>query len=159
MFDTTITVVGNVVDDPQLRATTAGKAVASFRIASTSRRWDGHTYVDSKTLYLTVTCWEDMAHNVVTSIRKGQPVVVYGRVYTREYVKDEQKRINFEMTADAIGHNLARGNAEFTKMMRSVAVTSMAVDGDGLPPDLTDEFLAVEAMSDTIATTASDAPF
>lgn len=155
MFDTLITVVGNVVDEPQLRATPAGRAVASFRIASTARRRDGDNFVDANTLYLTVTCWQEMAHNVATSIRKGQPVLVHGRVYTREYVKDEQKRANYEMTADAIGHNLARGSAEFKKSSPAFAVTSTALDEDGLPPDLTENFLAAEVL----AAGGTDAPF
>jgi single-strand DNA-binding protein len=159
MFDTMITVVGNVVDDPQLRATPAGKAVASFRIASSSRRWDGQGFVDSKTLYLTVTCWQEMAHNVVTSVRKGQPVVVFGRVYTREYVKDEQKRLTVEMTAEAIGHNLARGSAEYTKATRSVGDTAMPVGDDAMTPDLADELPATDALGDITATNAAEAPF
>lgn len=143
MFDTMITVVGNLVDDPKLRTTATGTPVASFRIASTSRRFDQASgrHVDGNRLFLTVTCWQEMAANVAGSLRKGQPVVVYGRLLSREYTKDEQVRVTFEMTAEAVGPNLARGRAEFTRSSAPRAITSVAADSSGLPPDLTEEFL------------------
>lgn len=138
MFDTLITVIGNVVDDPTLRTTHSGKSIASFRIASTSRRRDpeSNQFVDADKFYATVVCWRDMAHHVASSVRKGQPVIVRGRIATREYTKDEQLRVNYEITADAVGHNLARGVTQFAKAARGFAVTSVATDGDGVPPDL-----------------------
>jgi single-strand DNA-binding protein len=152
MFDTMITVVGNLVDDPKMRSTPTGTPVASFRIASTSRRFDkisgGH--VDGNRLFLTVTCWQEMAANVASSLRKGQPVVVYGRLLSREYVKDEQARVTFEMTAEAVGPNLARGRADFTRAGATRAVTSVAADSAGLPPDLTEEFLAAVVRGETL---------
>ena len=143
MFDTMITVVGNLVDDPKLRATPTGTPVASFRIASTSRRYDQASgrHVDGNRLFLTVTCWQEMADNVASSLYKGQPVVVYGRLLSREYIKDEQARVTFEMTAEAVGPNLARGRAEFTRVGANRVVTSVAADESGMPPDLTTEFL------------------
>jgi single-strand DNA-binding protein len=143
MYDTQITVVGNLVDDPKLRSTTTGTPVASFRIAATSRRFDQPTkqWVDNNRLFLTVTCWQDLANNVASSLRKGQPVLVQGRLVSREYVKDEQPRVTFEITADAVGPNLARGRAEFTRSTPSRVITSVAADDEGMPPDLTAEFL------------------
>jgi len=143
MFDTMITVVGNLVDDPKLRSTPTGTPVASFRIASTSRRFDTATrqHVDGNRLFLTVTCWQDMADNVASSLHKGQPVVVYGRLLSREYIKDEQARVTFEMTAEAVGPNLARGRADFTRSTPTRVLTSVPADESGLPPDLTEEFL------------------
>jgi single-strand DNA-binding protein len=152
MFDTMITVVGNLVDDPKLRTTTTGTAVASFRIASTSRRFDQSSgrHVDGNRLYLTVTCWQEMADNVAASLRKGQPVVVYGRLLSREYTKDEQVRVTFEMTAEAVGLNLARGRAEFTRSSATRVITSVAADATGLPPDLTAEFLESVVRGETL---------
>jgi single-strand DNA-binding protein len=152
MFDTMITVVGNLVDDPKLRSTTTGTPVASFRIASTSRRFDQASgrHVDGNRLFLTVTCWQEMAANVASSLRKGQPVLVYGRLLSREYTKDEQVRVTFEMTAEAVGPNLARGRAEFTRSTATRALTSVAADANGMPPDLTEEFLAAVVRGETL---------
>jgi len=151
MFDTMITVVGNLVDDPKLRHTATGTPVASFRIASTSRRFDQASgrHVDGNRLFLTVTCWQEMAANVAGSLRKGQPVVVFGRLLSREYTKDEQVRVTFEMTAEAVGPNLARGRAEFTRSTAR-AVTSVAADANGMPPDLTEEFLEAVVRGETL---------
>ena len=143
MFDTMLTVVGNLVDDPKVRTTATGTPVASFRIASTARRFDQASgrHVDGNRLFLTITCWQEMAANVASSLHKGQPVVVYGRLLSREYTKDEQVRVAYEMTAEAVGPNLARGRAEFTRSTATRAVTSVAADASGMPPDLTEEFL------------------
>lgn len=120
MFDTYITVIGNAVEDPVLRTTGTGRPVARFRLASTARQRDpgSNEFVDSDRLFVNVVCWREMAVHVCESVRKGHPVVVHGRIATREYVKDEQPRTSYEITADAIGHNLARGRAQFTGMTR-----------------------------------------
>lgn len=143
MNETPITVVGNVSDAPSERLTQSGKLVARFRIASTPRRFDKASsgYVDSDTLWLGVTCWESLARNVLASIRKGHPVIVTGRLVCREYVKDEQRRVSFEVVADAVGHNLARGTASFERAQRMVGITSVAVDAEGIPEDYPDEVL------------------
>ncbi|MDQ6911134.1 MAG: single-stranded DNA-binding protein [Actinomycetota bacterium] len=134
MYGTPITVVGNVSDEPSDRLTQSGKLVANFRVASTPRRFDkaSNSYVDSETLWLGVVCWQSLARNVLTSIKKGQPVVVTGRLVSREFVKDEQRKVRFEIIADAVGHNLARGTSTFEKAQR-VGITSAAVDEDGVP--------------------------
>ena len=152
MFDTMLTVVGNLVDDPKLRSTPTGTPVASFRIASTARRYDSTSrqHIDGNRLFLTVTCWQDMASNVAGSLRKGQPVVVYGRLLSREYIKDEQARVTFEMTAEAVGPNLARGRAEFTRSAPNRVVTSVPADEDGMPSDLTAEFLESMVRGDAL---------
>jgi single-strand DNA-binding protein len=139
--DTYITIVGNVVDAPRLRQTSAGVPVASFRIASTSRHFDreaGH-WTDHERLFATVTCWRALAQNASQSLKKGQPVVATGRFYSREYVKDEISRMSYELDAIAVGHDLARGTSEFSKIMRPYAVTSVEVDVDGMPADLSRE--------------------
>jgi single-strand DNA-binding protein len=141
MNDTYITIVGNVVDAPRLRQTKSGIPVASFRIASTSRRLDRETgeWIDNERLFATVTCWRAMAQNAAQSLRKGQAVLATGRFYSREYVKDEVTRMSYELDAVAVGHDLSRGTSEFTKVVRPYAVTSVDIDDDGIPADLTDE--------------------
>lgn len=155
MNDTYITIVGNVVDDPRPRTTGSGVPVASFRIASTSRKMNRETnsWEDHQKLYATVTCWRAMAENVAASLRKGQPVVVTGRFYAREYTsKDEVSRMSYELDAIAVGHDLARGTSQFTKVTRAFAVTTVEVDEDGIPADLTDERIeAIETPALAVA--------
>jgi single-strand DNA-binding protein len=154
MNDTYITIVGNVVDDPRSRTTGSGVPVASFRIASTSRRKNHETgsWEDNEKLFATVTCWRAMAQNVAASLHKGQPVVVTGRFYAREYIKDEVSRMSYELDAFAVGHDLARGTSQFTKVTRPFAVTTVEVDADGIPADLTDERIeAIETPALAVA--------
>lgn len=146
MNDTSITIVGNVVDEPKLRTTGSGVPVSSFRIASTSRRFDREAgaWIDNERLFANVTCWRTMAQNVAGSLHKGQPVVVTGRFYCREYTKDETSRMSYELDAIAVGHDLARGSSQFTKVSRPYASTTVDVDADGLPPHLSAEQLEDE---------------
>lgn len=123
MNDTTVTVVGNLVDDPRLRTTESGLDVAGFRLASTARRYDRETgrYVDSASLFLPVSCWRALAANVTASLRKGDPVVVTGKLSTRTFDKDGQSRSVCELEALAVGPDLARGTAVFRRSPRGVA--------------------------------------
>ena len=139
MNDTMITIVGNVVDEPKLRETKSGVKVLSFRIASTSRRYDREQerWTDNESLFLTVTCWRWLAENVAASLHKGQPVIATGKVYTREYRVDEAVRASYEMDAEAVGHDMSRGQTQFTKNLRPVVRTRVETDADGVPPNLT----------------------
>lgn len=123
MNETLVTVVGNLVDDPRLRTLDSGIEVAGFRVASTSRRWDRDTeqYVDSGQLFLSVSCWRSLAANVSQSLRKGDPVVLTGRLSTRTYEKDGQNRTVCELEAYAVGPDLGRGTAVFRRSARPVA--------------------------------------
>ena len=152
MNDTIMTVVGNVVDAPRMRLTRNGHPVTNFRLASTSRRFDREQecFVDSGTLFVNVTCWRAMAENVAASLTKGQPVVVTGRYYTREYTVNEVVRIAYELEANAVGHDLSRGTAEFTKILRPRITTQVEVDADGLPADQSDHWLDL-ADTDCVA--------
>ncbi|MDT4917177.1 MAG: single-strand DNA-binding protein [Pseudonocardiales bacterium] len=143
MNETTMTIVGNVVDDPRRRETKNGFAVTNFRVASTSRRFDREQerFVDNGTLYVTVTCWRAMAENVDKSIRKGQPVVVTGRYYQREYTVDEQVRTAYELEATAVGHDLGRGTSQFTRVYQSGPPVVVEKDDAGLPRDESDHWL------------------
>jgi single-strand DNA-binding protein len=143
--DTHITIVGNAVDEPRLRTTSAGVPVASFRIASTSRKFDREQakWMDSERLFATVTCWRALARNVAASVKKGQPIVATGRLYSREYTKDEATRISYELDAEAVGHDLSRGTSEFAKVLRPVLAT-VDVDHTGIPADLTGERLPAD---------------
>jgi single-strand DNA-binding protein len=148
MNDTVMTVVGNVVDAPRMRLTKNGHAVTNFRIASTSRRFDREQerYVDNATLFVNVTCWRGMAENAAQSLHKGQPVVVTGRYYSREYVVNEVARVAYELEANAVGHDLSRGTSEFTKVVRPRTV-QVEVDAEGRPADASDHWLGAADQS------------
>lgn len=154
MNDTQMTIVGNVVDDPRRRETKNGFAVTNFRVASTSRRYDREheKFVDNGTLYVTVTCWRAMAENVHRSIRKGQPVVVTGRYYMREYTVEEQVRTAYELEATAVGHDLARGTSQFTRVYQSGPAVTVVRDERGLPTDESDHWLDLDRNAEDDAT-------
>ncbi len=145
MNDTTMTVIGNVVDAPRMRLTKSGHSVTNFRVASTSRRFDREQgqWVDNSTLFVNVTCWRAMAENVAASLHKGQPVVVSGRYYSREYELNETVRVAYELEANAVGHDLSRGTSEFQKLMRPAAAQLVEVDDDGVPADSSDHWLGI----------------
>jgi single-strand DNA-binding protein len=102
--DTPITVVGNLTADPELRFTPSGDAVASFTVASTPRRFDRQTngWTDGDPLFLRCSVWRQQAENVAEGLRKGDRVVVMGRLRQRAYEKDGQKRTVIECEADEV---------------------------------------------------------
>lgn len=134
MFGTPITVIGNVVDDVQLTTTMSGLSRVSFRVVSTERRRDreSQAWVDGRKLFVVVTFWREVAENVAVSVKKGDPVVVTGRIYSRQYIKDESNRVSYEIEPDTIGHDLSRGVSSFSKRKRGYS-GSVEVDHDGLP--------------------------
>jgi single-strand DNA-binding protein len=119
MFDTSITIVGNVLTGPKIRRTTeTDQLAASFRVASTARRLDRaeERWVDGHSLRLRVTCWRRLAEGVAASLKTGDPVIVTGRLYTRDWVDDQgNHRVLYEMDANAVGHDLARGTGKFLR--------------------------------------------
>ncbi|MFE5544588.1 single-stranded DNA-binding protein [Streptomyces sp. NPDC056534] len=116
--ETTITIVGNLVDDPELRFTPAGAAVAKFRIASTPRVFDRQTneWKDGEGLFLTCSVWRQAAENVAESLSKGMRVIVQGRLKQRSYEDREQvKRTVYEVDVEEVGPSLLRASAKVTK--------------------------------------------
>lgn len=116
--ETQITVVGNLVDDPELRWTPAGAAVAKFRVASTPRRYDKQTnaWTDGDPLYLGVNVWRAQAEHVAESVTKGMRVVVVGRLIQRSYEDREGvKRTVYEIEADDVAVSLAFATAKVVK--------------------------------------------
>lgn len=147
MNDTHVTIVGNVVDEPKSRRTESGIPITTFRIASSSRRFDKQEgrWVDGDRLFANVTCWRGTAQNVAESLRKGQPVIAVGRLYCREYTVDETPKVSYQLDADAVGHDLSRGTSSFSKVARPLAITSVDADPDGMPADPSDSFYPFEA--------------
>jgi single-strand DNA-binding protein len=116
--ETVITVVGNLVDDPELRFTPSGAAVAKFRIASTPRTFDRQTneWKDGESLFLTCSVWRQAAENVAESLQRGMRVIVQGRLKQRSYDDREGvKRTVYELDVDEVGASLRNATAKVTK--------------------------------------------
>jgi single-strand DNA-binding protein len=116
--ETSITLVGNLVDNPELRYTSSGAPVASFRIASTPRTFDRQTseWKDGESLFLSCTAWRQLAENVTESLTKGMRVIVTGRLKQRSYeTREGEKRTVFEVDVDEVGPSLTRATAKVTR--------------------------------------------
>ncbi|MGH3714717.1 MAG: single-stranded DNA-binding protein [Micromonosporaceae bacterium] len=120
--DTVITVVGNLVDDPELRFTSSGAAVAKFRIASTPRFLDKQSgeWKDGDALFLSCNVWRQAAENVAESLTRGTRVVVQGRLRQRSYeTREGEKRTVYELEVDEVGPSLRYATAKVQRMSRS----------------------------------------
>ncbi len=120
--ETTITIIGNLVDDPDLRFTPSGAAVANFRIASTPRTFDKQTneWKDGETLFMTCAVWRQAAENVAESLQRGMRVIVQGRLKARSFeTREGEKRTVFEIDVDEVGPSLRSATAKVTRASRS----------------------------------------
>ena len=122
--DTQITIVGNLVDDPELRFTPAGQPVARFRVASTPRFRDNASgeWKDGDSLFLTCNVWRQAAENVAESLQRGMRVIVSGRLRQRQYeTKEGEKRTVYEVEVDDVGPSLRNASAKVNRAQRSDA--------------------------------------
>lgn len=121
--DNTITVRGYVTAEPRIRQRTPTQApVATIRVGSTPRKLNRETgeWQDGETSYYTVTCWRRLAENVHGSLRKGDMVIIRGKVSTRSWLDDQQRvRMEVEIEADSVGHDLAYGWSHFNRGMHT----------------------------------------
>jgi single-strand DNA-binding protein len=120
--DTTITIIGNLTDDPELRFTPSGAAVAKFRVASTPRFMDRASgeWKDGEPLFLACNIWRDAAEHVAESLQRGTRVIVTGRLRQRSYeTREGEKRTVIELEVDEIGPSLRYATAKVQKMARS----------------------------------------
>jgi single-strand DNA-binding protein len=120
--DTPITVVGNLVADPELRFTASGQPVATFRIASTPRFLDKATneWKDGDSLFLSCNVWRQAAENVAESLQRGMRVIVTGRLKQRQYeTKEGEKRTVYEVEVDDVGPSLRNASAKVNRIARS----------------------------------------
>lgn len=116
--ETVITVVGNLVDDPELRFTPSGAAVTKFRVASTPRTFDRQTneWKDGESLFLTCSVWRQAAENVAESLQRGMRVIVQGRLRQRSYEDREGvKRTVYELDVEEVGPSLKNATAKVAK--------------------------------------------
>ncbi|PSS43613.1 single-stranded DNA-binding protein [Arthrobacter woluwensis] len=116
--ETPITVIGNLTNDPELRFTPSGSAVANFTIASTPRTFDrqSNEWKDGETLFLRASIWREAAENVAESLTKGMRVIVSGRLKSSTYeTKEGEKRTVMELEVDEIGPSLKNATAKVTR--------------------------------------------
>ena len=133
MNETTVTIVGRVVNKPVFKQTVNDVEIAKFRMASNERRYDRETssWVDGDSLYVSVTCWRRLAFGVHACLDKGDPVVVTGRLYTREFEVEGQRRSMTELEAVSIGPDLSRCTVKLHRRR-----DNQPTDGDGVDQEL-----------------------
>nr|WP_188197396.1 single-stranded DNA-binding protein [Nonomuraea sp. SYSU D8015] len=167
--DTVITLVGNLVDDPELRFTPTGQAVARFRLASTPRFMDRQTneWKDGDSLFLTCNVWRQMAENAAESLQRGMRVILHGRLRQRTYeTKEGDKRTVYEAEVDEIGPSVRHATAKVVKVRGSrtvntppqnpwdgMPVESQEAAGESMPGE------SVPAMAGTAAAAGDDPDF
>ena len=132
--DTTITVIGNLTDDPELRFTPSGAAVAKFRIASTPRFLDKASgeWKDGEPLFLSCNVWRQVAENVAESLQRGSRVIVSGRLRMRSYeTKEGEKRTVIELDVDEVGPSLRYATAKVNRTQRGSSSGGFGSSGSG----------------------------
>ena len=131
-FDNTVTIVGNVTRDPELRFTPSGAAVATFGLAWNQRSQNARGETEEKVSFFDVTCWRQLAENIAESLTKGTRVVVYGRLEQRSWETDQgDKRSKVEIIADEVGPSLRWATADITKNERREGGDAPAGGGGG----------------------------
>lgn len=125
--ETSITLIGNLTNDPELRFTPSGSAVANFTVASTPRTFDKNSneWKDGETLFLRCAVWREAAENVAESLTKGMRVIIEGHLKSRSYeTKEGEKRTVIELEVQEIGPSLKYANAKVNRTQRSTSATS-----------------------------------
>lgn len=128
MNDIYVTLTGNVTHDPRQFPLTDGSRVTSIRVATSRRYLDRHTqeWLSSPPTFFAVRCYRGLADHAAQSIRRGQPVLVHGRLRIREFERDGERRFVAEIEANSIGHDLKWGIATFEKPLRSPRSSAIA---------------------------------
>lgn len=137
MNETVITVVGNLTNDPELRFTPSGAAVANFTVAATPRTFNRQTqqWEDGETLFLRSSAWRELAENVAESLRKGMQVIVQGALKQRSYeTKEGEKRTSYELDVINIGPSLRFATASVTRASRNGGGNSGGNSGGNAAP-------------------------
>ncbi|MAG03422.1 MAG: single-stranded DNA-binding protein [Acidimicrobiaceae bacterium] len=130
-FDNTVTLVGNITRDPELRFTPAGIAVANFGLAWNRKNRDGEESVS----FFDITCWRDLAENVAESLSKGNRVVVYGRLDQQTWENDNgERRSKVEVIADEVAPSLRWATADVTRTEFKGEAGGSAASGGGPAP-------------------------
>lgn len=157
MNDAMITVVGWVAQDPHFEILDSGTPLMSVRIGSTPRRYDRELgqWRDDEPMFLTANCWRTLADNLQhCGLKRGDPVIVTGKLRIREYTKDDgQRRFNAQVEATTVGHDLSRGIAKFQRAQRSAGLTEDRRHAD----DVAERWLDDEPSDDPTTTLPTSA--
>src|SRR5690606_28512415 len=131
--DTQITVVGNLTGDPELRFIQSGAAVVNFTVASTPRTFDrqSNEWKDGETLFMRCSLWREAAENVAESLTKGMRVIVTGRLVSRSYEANGEKRTVTELQVDEVGPSLRYATAKVTRTQRGGGQSGGGFGGGG----------------------------
>ncbi len=159
MNDALITVVGYVAAEPHYELLSSGTSLMSLRIGSTPRRYDRDLgqWRDEDPMFLTVSCWRSLADNLQgCELKRGDPIIVTGKLRIREYMRDEQPRFSAQIEATTVGHDLSRGVARFQRTQRTAAMSEDRRQAD----DLADRWLQSddqgEESTETTESTTED---
>ncbi len=141
-----LTVSGFVATTPRHLTTADGLSVTSFRLASNLRKFDrkSNSWVDAGTNWYSVSTYRELAANVVESVRKGDRVLITGKLRISEWGSGERRGVNIDLDADALGHDLRWGTASYVRTIRSERIES---DDAGGAPDEPEESVAAQADS------------
>lgn len=150
MNDATITLIGNVATSVRFARSDKGNAFASFRMACTPRRFDRMSgqWIDERTTFVSVSCFRALAENVVTSLTKGDPIVVTGKLRVTPWERDDRSGISVEVDAASVGHDLNRGQTRFARLRKEFT-------GE---PDAENPDIAVARTPENTAPVESEAP-
>jgi single stranded DNA-binding protein len=130
VFDNSINLVGNLTADPEFKVTNGGVAVVRFRLACSRRIFDrtANEWRDGEPAYFSVSAWRQLAQNIHTSLRKGDRAIVVGRMRQSEYEVNNERRIRWEVEAEAVGAELTWSYAQVQRARRAVADTQDPAD-------------------------------
>jgi len=151
--DTPITLVGNLTNDPELRFTPSGAAVAKFTVASTPRYMDRQTneWKDGDTLFLQCQIWRQAAENVAETLTRGMRVIVSGKLKQRSYeTKEGENRTVFEVEVDEVGPSLRNATAKVTK------TTKQGGGGFSAPAESSDDWSSTTSVGGGWTSTTAD---
>jgi single-strand DNA-binding protein len=142
-MDPYLTMQGNLVADPTQAVVASGHKITRFRLAANGRRFDSATgdWVNTDTIYMSVSCWRQLGDNVMRSLHKGDTVVVHGRIRFREYddANNGPRRQAYEIEAQSVGPDLSRYVAEFKRPVRDLADVPAQQSGEAGRPLAGDE--------------------
>jgi single-strand DNA-binding protein len=136
LSDTVIHMIGHAGTDVDYRQIGNGTDLSTFRLASTPRRYDriADQYVDGTTTWITVQCWRSLALHVRDAVRRGDPLLVIGKLKTEEWTKDDARHSRMVLEALAVGHDLNRGVSEFRKLPRPAGQTGGTESAEATHP-------------------------
>jgi single-strand DNA-binding protein len=154
MNDIRVTLRGNVATEPKQLHFDDGNSITTFRLACNARRFDRgrQEWVDRGTTYVSVNCRRAMGLNAAGSLRKGQPVVVTGRLRERAWTANGRSGTSLQVEAETLGHDLSFGSTEFRRIVR----TESAVTGSSREEEQMAETMARQAAEDEVSSGITD---